>query len=310
MPRRHTPILYTFIILTLLLVTCSSLSPLPTFVPTFTPSLVPTDTLVPTPTNIPTNTPTGTPTNTPTNTPTPTPPPTATPTPSAGNDHFTFAVCGDNRGGDAVYREILRRAVADGSTFLINVGDIVHRGEIGQLEHVRALMADYPIRVFIAPGNHEMLDGTIANYLAIFAPPAPYFSFDYGRVHFVILDSSPGDLSATQLDWLHADLAAVPIGRINMVFLHHPPFDPVGTDHIMGHNREPFMALMQQQGVGYVFAGHIHSYDHELRNGTHYYITGGAGAPLYGHPQREAFYHYLRVRVDGDQVQVELVRLD
>jgi predicted phosphodiesterase len=218
-------------------------------------------------------------------------------------------VCGDNQGSDVTYREILDQVVADGSAFIIHVGDVVNEGEIDQLEHVRALMAAYPMRIFIAPGNHELLNGTLDNYVAVFRPPAFYYSFDYGRAHFVILDASLGSLSTAQLDWLRADLVAT-LQPVKMVFLHYPPFDPAGTNHTLNRGRESFMALMQRYGVQFVFAGHIHTFDYELRNGTHYYITGGAGGPLYSLPQREAFHHYLRVRVDGDQVQVELVRLD
>ena len=318
---------YALLILSLWLGACTSLSPLPTRAVTLPPLPSPTGTLLPLPSSTgapsPSHTPLAAPTDTspsqallpsvmtaPSSTavpPTPTPPPSPTPI-----SPFTFVVCGDSRGGDEIYREILRRAVADGAAFVIHTGDVVHQGELAQLAHVRDLMAEYPVRVIIVPGNHERLDSSIDNFLSILAPPASHYAFDYGGVHFVILNSSAGDLAPQQLDWLDADLASRPSSALTMVFVHHPPFDPLGGDHIMGYSREPFMARMQAYAVDYVFAGHIHSYDYALQNGTHYYITGGAGAPLYGHPQREAFYHYLRVSVSPapPRVQVELVRLD
>jgi predicted phosphodiesterase len=69
------------------------------------------------------------------------------------------------------------------------------------------------------------------------------------------------------------------------------------------------MALMSEQGVDYVFAGHIHAYAQAERDGIVYVVTGGAGAPLYrgGHPQ--AFHHYLRVTVRGEEVAIEVVKL-
>ena len=308
---------FTLLILSLLLGACANLSPLPTRAVTLPPLPSPTNTPLPSHTPLPAPNETAlsqvllpsvmaepSATLAP---PTPTPLPSLTPVAP-----FSFIVCGDSRGGDEIYREILRRAVDEGAEFVIHTGDIVHQGEIAQLEHVRDLMAEYPIRVIVVPGNHERLDSSIDNFLSVLAPPAPYYTFDYGEIHFVILNSSAGDLSPQQLEWLDADLAPRSSSALTMVFVHHPPFDPVGGDHIMGYSREAFMARMQAYGVDYVFAGHIHSYDYELRNGTHYYITGGAGAPLYGHPQREAFYHYLRVSVSPTppRVQVELVRLD
>ena len=96
---------------------------------------------------------------------------------------------------------------------------------------------------------------------------------------------------------------------IKMVVLHHPPFDPDGTDHIMAFGNEEFMALMVEQQVDFVFAGHIHAYAREERDGVTYVITGGAGAPLYssGHPQ--AFYHYLRVSIQDGEVTVEAIEI-
>ncbi len=312
-----TSLTLALLILSLALSACIDRSPLPTRAATLPPLPSPTNTAPPsrTPLPVPTDTrpsqallpnvitaPSATAAP-----PTPTSPPSPTPLPP-----FTFVVCGDSRGGDEIYREILRRAVDEGAAFVINTGDIVHQGEIAQLEHVRDLMAEYPIRVIVVPGNHERLDSSIDNFLSILAPPAPYYTFDYGGVHFVILNSSAGNLSPEQLEWLDADLAPRASTDLIMVFVHHPPFDPIGGDHIMGSSREPFMARMQAYAVDYVFAGHIHSYDDALRNGTHYYITGGAGAPLYGHPQRKAFYHYLRVSVSptSPRVQVEVVRLE
>ena len=89
--------------------------------------------------------------------------------------------------------------------------------------------------------------------------------------------------------------------------VNHPPFDPDGTDHILGSGNAAFMALAQKHQVAYVFAGHIHAYSQAQRNGTAYVITGGGGAPLYtaGHPG--AMYHYVQVRVEGTQVSMEVV---
>jgi predicted phosphodiesterase len=94
-----------------------------------------------------------------------------------------------------------------------------------------------------------------------------------------------------------------------MVFLHHPPFDPDGTNHIMAYGNGGFMALMTQQDVDCVFAGHIHAYSQAERDGVLYTITGGGGAPLctQGHPQ--AYHHYLLVTVQGEAVQIAVVEL-
>ena len=121
-------------------------------------------------------------------------------------------------------------------------------------------------------------------------------------------DSHNGGISAGELAWLREDLSAS-AQPVKMVILHHPPFDPDGTDHIMAYGNEEFMALMVEQQVDYVFAGHIHAYAREKRDGVTYIITGGAGAPLYGSDHPLAFHHYLRVAIQDGDVTVEVVEV-
>src|SRR6185503_2244129 len=71
-----------------------------------------------------------------------------------------------------------------------------------------------------------------------------------------------------------------------------------------------------------VFSGHDHVYERAEHDGIHYFVSGGAGAPLY--PRRpapnpvdvaavvsfERTLHYLRVNVTSDRVEVTAVRPD
>jgi hypothetical protein len=40
-----------------------------------------------------------------------------------------------------------------------------------------------------------------------------------------------------------------------------------------------------------------------------YTITGGAGAPLYDREHPQAYHHYLRVAVTGEDVAIEVVEI-
>jgi predicted phosphodiesterase len=300
-------------------------TPWPTWTPfpTRTPAPQPSATPVPpepTPTEAPTESPIGPqlPTPTPAITPTVTATPAALvpsvlpvaavePSPTAGErDTFTFAVCGDSRDNARVYRRVLDAVAASDAEFLINTGDLVNKGTETQWRDFREIMAGFPLPFYPVPGNHDGLDGSLEGYLASSGAPAAHYSFERGPVHFTLADSHNGGITAAELDWLRQDLSATD-RPIKMVFLHHPPFDPDGTDHIMAFGNEAFMGLMVEQGVDYVFAGHIHTYAREARDGVLYTITGGAGAPLYKKDHPQSFHHYLQVTVRGEEVEIEVV---
>lgn len=289
-------------------------SPTPTRVrPTDTPTTVAHLTATPPPTLTPTEWPTPTPTITSTTTPIASPTSRATleatPLVVGEEENFVFAICGDNRDGDAIYRKILSMVMADGCAFLINLGDLVRHGYSHEFEHFAELMAGFELPFFPVPGNHDTPDGTLTAYLKYSGAPAAHYSFDYGSVHFSMLNSSLGELSDKELSWLDADLSATK-QPVKMVCLHYPPFDPAGTDHILRKGNEEFIDLVTRHRVRYVWAGHIHTYDTTVKNGVTYTITGGAGAPLYPEPNRDAFYHYVRVTVRGEDIATEVVRVE
>ena len=302
--------------------------PTPTPFPTWTPRILPTNTPQPSPTLEPTNTlqpsPTLEPTQAPagpqlpTDTPIVTPTLTLTPTPAAQAPQlptltampvaFRFAVCGDSRDGPKRYRRVLEAVAAQGAEFLVHTGDLVNEGTEEQWQAFQQLMAGFSLPFYPVPGNHDGLNGELDGYLAYSGAPAAHYSFDRGEVHFTLADSHNGGIGAAELQWLSQDLGATD-RPVKMVFLHHPPFDPDGTDHVMAYGNQAFMDLMAEMAVDYVFAGHIHAYARQEQDGVVYLITGGAGAPLYAADHPLALNHFLRVDVQGQAVRVDVVEL-
>ena len=299
-------------------------TPTPTPWPTSTPYIPPTDTPAPSPSPVPLGPELPTATVTPAITPTLTSVPAAVApaanrstvaaavfahdTPAADDSTLVFAVCGDSRGNPDQYHRLLQAVMADGSEFLIHTGDLVNKGTEAEWQAFLVPMAGFTLPFYPMPGNHDGLDGKLDGYLQYSGATAAHYSFDRDLVHFALADSHGGGVTASEMAWLRDDLS-VTKQPVKMVFLHHPPFDPDGSDHIMAFGNEAFMQLMVQERVDYVFAGHIHAYSRAERDGTVYVITGGGGARLYteGHPQ--AFHHYLRVAVQGQQVTIEVVKV-
>jgi hypothetical protein len=94
-------------------------------------------------------------------------------------------------------------------------------------------MADFPLPFYPVPGNHDRdLDDSLTPYLAQSGAPARHYSFDVQTAHFTMVNSASGDLTRQELDWIDRDLSTT-TQQVKFVSLHHPPFDPDGTDHIM-----------------------------------------------------------------------------
>ena len=151
-------------------------------------------------------------------------------------------------------------------------------------------------------GNHEghTSDGTlgIGPYYDAFVLPAngeaggapsgseAYYSFDFGPVHFVCLNShdearGAADRMAT---WLRQDLAQNNSEWL-IAFWHHPPYSK-GSHHSdiedqLVEMREVMMPILEDHGVDMVLAGHSHIYERSMLLDSAYATpTGPVGVIL------------------------------
>lgn len=264
----------------------------------------------------------GAPIPAPTLTPQPTSPPTgslAPPSPTTASSvdptalpvsaaPLQFAVAGDSRDGDAVYMRILDRVSSDASAFLIHLGDLVPVSSTETWLRFQEMMTRFKLPFYPVIGNHDVRSRS-TDFEKYSGSTKRHYSFDQGPAHFTIVDSSAGSLLDTEFDFLDQDLASSN-APVKMVFVHHPPFDPAGSSHVMVNGNARFMQIVKDRGAKYVFAGHIHCYAEAERDGVTYIITGGAGAPLSCPRDAGGYYHYVRVRVDGNKVTTEIVRVE
>ncbi len=96
-----------------------------------------------------------------------------------------------------------------------------------------------------------------------------YYSFDYGRVHFICLDSHDLDRrpSGAMARWLKADLEKTK-AEFLVAFFHHPPYTMGSHNsdkekHLI-EMREHIMPILESGGVDVVFTGHSHIYERSM----------------------------------------------
>lgn len=190
-------------------------------------------------------------------------------------ESFRFAHFGDH--GRTVYSRAVREGILQrGSDFFVIAGDLSYaNGEqpiwddwFNQIEHLAA-----QVPMMCCPGNHEDKDGTGAAYRTRFSHPGrseTYYSFDYGRVHFMVSTGgaliSDGTLPAELLK-IETDLATAALrraaGEIDyIVFLQH---FTIWTDEEGRSPANPTLVLLEENimlryGVDLLLVGHDHSY--------------------------------------------------
>jgi hypothetical protein len=106
-----------------------------------------------------------------------------------------------------------------------------------------------------------------------------YYSFDYGNIHFICLDSFGSNRSATgaMATWLQQDLAANTRPWV-IAFWHHPPYSKGAhnsdTETQLIDMRQNFLPLLEGSGVDLVLSGHSHSYERTFLLDGHYGASG------------------------------------
>jgi hypothetical protein len=192
------------------------------------------------------------------------------------------------------------------------------------------------------PGDHEYITPFAQAYLDAFVLPAGpdgerYYSFDWGDVHVVALDSnclSPldaataGCTAASMLAWLDEDLAA---SRAPWkIALMHRPALATGRYGSFAAVQSALVPRFQEHGVDLVLQGHNHLYertwptrdgapvatDYDRRAAPVYVTAGGGGDWLYDFElpaapwtaYREKTDQHLVLTVDGGSLKVESVR--
>jgi len=229
--------------------------------------------------------------------------------------NFSFLVYGDSRTEveerTALANRMNNFSVEKNSDFSFHSGDIVEEGRIqsqwnNYFENVEELYS-HNIGLFLE-GNHERGLNTLMynNLYPGFLDYKRYYSFVFGNCGFVILNSNgyyDSFQEDEQTDWLNKTLYEYSQeNEINFVLLHHPL---LSTRSDVEHRKE-WPPLFQKYNVSCIFSGHNHHYersypiinqssldpenytfyDSEKYNYEYlydpiYFVSGGAGAPLY-----------------------------
>ncbi len=105
-----------------------------------------------------------------------------------------------------------------------------------------------------------------------------YYSFDYGNIHFICLESFETDRSAAgaMMTWLEDDIAATTADWV-IAYWHHPPYTKGSHDSDaevrLIEMRTIALPILDNFGVDLVLSGHSHSYERSFMLDGHYGVS-------------------------------------
>ncbi|MGV6816744.1 MAG: metallophosphoesterase [Thiotrichales bacterium] len=190
----------------------------------------------------------------------------------------------------------LQQAADRKTDFLLLLGDNAYSSGLDQqyqvavFDRFRPVLRNTP--VWSAIGNHEAnkpgkrkdsADSVFQTgpYYDIFSFPTAaeaggvpseteaYYSFDYGDVHIIVLDSyfsmdQRNQFDQRMMNWLKADLANN-TAKWTIAAWHHSPYSKGSHDADHGsietHMRTAILPLLEAGGVDLVLTGHSHAYE-------------------------------------------------
>jgi acid phosphatase type 7 len=235
--------------------------------------------------------------------------------------------------------------------FLVNAGDLVDIGQFGAHWNAWFLASAGVIeRIPEMPtaGNHESFGSKETTkpiyWISQFTLPqngpeglkSEVYSWDYGQVHFVVLQSQAqeqrkqfGDILKPQQDWLDADLAASK-ARWKVVLMHKPPYGVMPT-RTNDDVRDAFCPIFDKHHVDLVITAHDHGAARtypikagvkaeDPSQGTVYFVDGRVGPKTYSNISAQPwdlFFHYPKdqptymvVEVDGKKITLNSIKQD
>ncbi len=180
--------------------------------------------------------------------------------------------------------------------FWLMLGDNAYNDGTIQ-EYQNAVFNQYPDLLKQSPlwpamGNHDSRTAKVetqtGGYYDLFSTPTNgeaggepsnhkgYYSFDYGDIHVVVLnsaDSEHNQLSGPMDEWLENDLSQSNAQWLISIF-HHAPYGKSGHDSDIESGlirmRENFLPILEKHGVDLVMAGHNHFYTRTRLMSNHY----------------------------------------
>ncbi|GAA2629123.1 phosphodiester glycosidase family protein [Streptomyces axinellae] len=211
-------------------------------------------------------------------------------------------------------RRTLREIRAARPDFVVVNGDLVDEGSPEDLKFARKVLTEElgdAVNWYYVPGNHEVMGGSISNFVNEFGPAQR--TFDHRGTRFITLDTSSLTVRGggyEQFRALRRELdKAAKDSRVGSVAVieHVPPRDPTPqrasrlTDRREADLLEDWLAdFRSRSGKGALLVGgHVGVFDASRVDGVPYLVNGNAGKAPAAPPDEGGFTGWSLLGVDA-----------
>ena len=171
---------------------------------------------------------------------------------------------------DYIAHDVIEELIGTEASFGVTLGDIVF-DDLDIMPSINKTIALLGIPWYNVVGNHDInQDAPSRKYVnetfeKIYGPS--YYSFDYGAVHFIVIDNIEwvvpqnggrstyrGGLGEDQLEFIKTDLEQIPEEQMVVLLMHIP---------IVGvHDRHGLYRLIENRPLCISISGHTHTHEH------------------------------------------------
>jgi hypothetical protein len=243
-----------------------------------------------------------------------------------------------------VFSKIVKNMNASQPDLILALGDLIPNDETYVETDLKFLQSqwnaffkvidDYTHEIpwIFAIGNHDAPRNTNESSFTdiVVQPKNPdklerFFSFDYGPIHFIVLDTEleKYEIVGDQWEWLVEDISSPRQAIHTFILMHKPLTSPdvppywgpsVGTQRGLLFREETgaqFQQLCENHSVTAILCAHDHMYHYD-QIGSHnltQILSAGAGAPLYVEDESlGGFYHHVEFEVNWKDIRVKVVK--
>jgi len=187
----------------------------------------------------------------------------------------------DHQEIDYIRDDVVAELIGTKAVCGITLGDIMY-DDLSLYERYNAVVSQIGIPFYNVPGNHdEDYDSpddryALDTFKRHFGPN--YYSFDYGKIHFIVLDDveylgknergNPhyqGKIGERQLQWLNNDLSFVPEDRLIVLTMHIPLYTTYGDGAAINVvDRDALFEVLKNREQVLALAGHMHELEHNF----------------------------------------------